>query len=80
MGPLILPAPLMMESDLALAMTHAHLEWVHERPPALRGRVQLLGRWREQEVPDPYGKDRATYVRMFEQIDDCVADWLPRLT
>ena len=72
-------APLLIESDLVLVMTHAHLDWVHERMPALRGRVQLLGRWREQEVPDPYGKDRATYVRVFEQIDDCVADWLPRL-
>ena len=60
-------------------MTRAHAEWVHERVPPLRGRVQLLGRWREQEVPDPYGLDRATFEAVFEQIDDCVADWLPRL-
>ena len=71
--------PLLLESDLVLVMTHGHLDWVHERVPALRGRVQLLGRWREQEVPAPDGKDRATYVRVFEQIADCVADWLPRL-
>ena len=72
-------APLMIQADLVLVMTQVHADWVHERVPALRGRVQLLGRWREQEIPDPYGKDRATYVRVFEQIDDCVADWLPRL-
>jgi protein-tyrosine phosphatase len=71
--------PLLLEADLVLVMTHAHLDWVHQRVPPLRGRVQLLGRWREQEVPDPYGLDRATYEAVFEQIDDCVADWLSRL-
>lgn len=71
--------PLMIESDLVLVMTHAHLDWVHERVPPLRGRVHLLGRWRDQEVPDPYGYERAAFEAVFEQIDDCVADWLPRL-
>jgi protein-tyrosine phosphatase len=47
--------------------------------PPLRGRVQLLGRWRELEVPDPYGQEKAVFESVFEQIDDCVADWLPRL-
>ncbi|MGQ0586307.1 MAG: low molecular weight protein-tyrosine-phosphatase [Gammaproteobacteria bacterium] len=72
--------PLLVESDLVLVMTHAHQDWVHERVPPLRGRVQLLGRWRDREIADPYGHDRATYEAVFEQIDDCVADWLPRLT
>jgi protein-tyrosine phosphatase len=71
--------PLLLAADLVLVMTRAHAEWVHERVPPLRGRVQLLGRWREQEIPDPYGLDRAAFESVFEQIDDCVADWLPRL-
>ena len=72
-------APLLAAADLVLVMTRAHADWVHERVPPLRGRVQLLGRWRDTEVPDPYGLDRATFEQVFEQIDDCVADWLPRL-
>ena len=71
--------PLLLAADLVLVMTRAHADWVYERVPPLRGRVQLLGRWREQEVPDPYGLDRAAFEQVFEQIDDCVADWLPRL-
>ncbi len=71
--------PLLIASDLVLVMTQAHLDWVHERVPALRGRAHLLGRWREAEVPDPYGRERAAFEAVFEQIDDCVADWLPRL-
>ena len=71
--------PLLVAADLVLVMTRAHADWVHERVPPMRGRVQLLGRWRELEIPDPYGLDRATFEAVFEQIDDCVADWLPRL-
>jgi protein-tyrosine phosphatase len=72
--------PLLTSADLVLVMTRAHADWAHERVPPLRGRVQLLGRWRQQEVPDPYGQDRAMFRQVFEQIDGCVADWLPRLT
>jgi protein-tyrosine phosphatase len=71
--------PLLLAADLVVVMTRAHADWVHERLPPLRGRVQLLGRWRDAEIPDPYGQDRAAFERVFEQIDDCVADWLPRL-
>ena len=71
--------PLLTGADLVLVMTRAHADWVHERLPPLRGRVQLLGRWRELEVPDPYGMPRSAFESVFEQIDDCVADWLPRL-
>ena len=71
--------PMLTAADLVLVMTRAHADWVHERAPPLRGRVQLLGRWRELEVPDPYGEKREVFEAVFEQIDDCVADWLPRL-
>jgi protein-tyrosine phosphatase len=72
-------APMLTASDLVLVMTRAHADWVHDRVPSLRGRVQLLGRWRDLEIPDPYGQPRAAFESVFEQIDDCVADWLPRL-
>jgi protein-tyrosine phosphatase len=71
--------PLLSAADLVLVMERAHAEWVHRQAPPLRGRVQLLGRWREQEIADPYGQRREVFEACFEQIDDCVADWLPRL-
>lgn len=71
--------PLLVAADLVLVMTAAHAAWVHDRVPPLRGRVQLLGRWRELEVPDPYGQPRAAFESALAQIDDCVSDWLPRL-
>jgi protein-tyrosine phosphatase len=72
-------APLLSAADLVLVMERAHADWVHHQVPPLRGRVQLLGRWREQEIADPYGQRREVFETCFEQIDDCVADWLPRL-
>jgi protein-tyrosine phosphatase len=71
---------LLMAADLVLVMTRGHADWVHDRVPPMRGRVQLLGRWRNQEIPDPYGGPRELFRQVFEQIDDCVADWIPRLT
>lgn len=70
----------MLGADLILAMTREHADWVNARLPQLRGRVLLLGRWRDFEIPDPYGGPREAYEAAFEQIDDCVSDWVPRLT
>lgn len=71
-------------AHLVLVMTREHADWVFQRVPPLRGRVHLLGRWREApprqfEVPDPYGRPREAFESVFEQLDDCVADWRPRL-
>jgi len=70
---------MLLGSDLILAMTREHADWVNSRLPQLRGRVQLLGRWRDLEIPDPYGGPREAFAEVFEQIDDCVSDWVPRL-
>lgn len=71
--------PLLLGADLVLVMTRAHADWVYGRLPQMRGRVQLLGRWRDLEIADPYGLSRAAFETAFEEIDDCIADWLPRL-
>ncbi|HUS24768.1 MAG TPA: low molecular weight protein-tyrosine-phosphatase [Candidatus Binatia bacterium] len=70
---------MLLTADLVLTMTREHSDWVHARVPQMRGRVQLLGRWRDLEIPDPYQRPREAFLGVFEQIDDCVADWLPRL-
>ena len=71
--------PLMKSADLVLVMTREHADWVHERLPPLRGRVHLLGRWRQDEVADPYGEGPEAFATAWDHIDACVGDWLPRL-
>lgn len=72
--------PMLLASDLVLVMTREHAEWVHARVPPMRGRVQLLGRWRGIEIADPYQQPRTAFETAFVEIDDCVADWVPRLS
>ena len=72
--------PLLQASDLVLVMTREHADWVHSRLPMLRGRVHLLGRWRNQEIADPYGMPRAAFEDAYVQIEATVADWVPRLS
>ena len=71
--------PLLKSADLVLVMTREHADWVHERLPPLRGRVHLLGRWRQTEVADPYGEGPDAFAAAWAQIDALVGDWLPRL-
>ena len=71
---------MLLAADLVLVMTREHADWVHHRVPPMRGRVQLLGRWRDLEIADPYMQPRAAFEAAFEEIDDCVSDWVPRLS
>lgn len=71
--------PLMQGSDLLLVMTREHADWVHGRLPALRGRVHLLGRWRGEEIADPYGYPKAAFEASMTHIGQAVDDWIPRL-
>lgn len=71
--------PLLQASDLVLVMTREHADWVHGRLPALRGRVHLLGRWRGEEIADPYGYPKAAFEAAMDHIELSVADWIPRL-
>ena len=72
--------PMLQASDLILVMTREHADWVHGRLPSLRGRVQLLGRWRSEEIADPYGLPRAAFEVAYQQIDQAIGDWIPRLS
>lgn len=71
--------PLMQGSDLLLVMTREHADWVHGRLPALRGRVHLLGRWRGEEIADPYGDPKSAFEASISHIGLAVGDWIPRL-
>lgn len=71
---------LLAEADLVLVMERGHLEEVTRRAPQARGKTFLLGKWRgDAEIPDPYRKDEAAFVRAYELIDDCVKTWVPRI-
>ncbi len=56
-----LTSHIVLESELVLVMERAHRRHVEAMFPAARGRVHLLGRTRDFEVPDPYRGSRAAF-------------------
>lgn len=67
------------EYDLILAMEGGQVRWIVERYPFLRGRVQPLGHWTGQDVPDPYRRPEAAFIEARERVIAGVDSWLGRL-
>ncbi len=75
-----LDRPTLLAHDLVLVMERAHLNWIASRYPEARGRVFLLGHWREgDEVVDPYRLGQPVFERALDQIDVYLGDWLKRV-
>lgn len=71
---------LLAEADLVLVMEKDHLQEVTRRAPQARGKTFLLGKWRGgAEIPDPYRKNEAAFLRAYELIDDCVDTWVEHI-
>ncbi len=70
---------LLFDADLVLVMELWQQREIERLYPASRGRVQTLGRWRDLEIPDPYGKARLDYENALALIEDSLAEWRLRL-
>lgn len=77
-----LTPPMALGSDLILVMDRAQKELCGQLVPSVRGRVFLLGQWRQpapEEVVDPYQQGPEVFQEVLATIDRCVSDWIPRL-
>ncbi len=75
-----LDKPTLLAHGLVLVMERAHLYWISSRYPEARGRVFLLGHWRDgEDVVDPYRQERPVFEHALDQIDVYLGDWLKRL-
>lgn len=73
-----LTADMLEEAELVLVMERRHIHDVEAYTPAARGRVHLLGRFGQFEVPDPYRAPREAFVEALARIDRGVADFHQR--
>ncbi|MGI9273272.1 MAG: low molecular weight protein-tyrosine-phosphatase [Endozoicomonas sp.] len=75
-----LDAALVHDHDLILVMEEGHVKAVEALVPSARGKVHLLGKWRQGvEIPDPYRKGDAAFEHAHELIESTVADWVKKL-
>lgn len=71
---------LLQASDLVLAMEKSHLARLRADAPEATGKIFLLDKWVDsRDVPDPYGRPREVFERVYAMIDQGVRAWLPHL-
>lgn len=70
---------MMMEHDLVLAMENDHIQSVLNLYPYARGKVHLLGKWGNEEIPDPYRKSHEFFRHTLFLIDRSLSTWQVRL-
>jgi protein-tyrosine phosphatase len=66
-------------APLVLVMEHGQRAWIEALWPEAKGRVQLLGRWGDFEVPDPLGGSEQVFRDCRDLIEVAATRWAERL-
>lgn len=66
-------------ADLILVMDLNQQKAVESKFPASKGAVQLLGKWDNEDVLDPYGGNEENYRQCCTAIDKHVSAWIKRI-
>ena len=66
--------------ELILPVELGHQRWIEQKFPASVGRVQRIGRWRNTDIPDPYRRGRAAFDSTYTLLNDCIDDWVEKLS
>ena len=74
-----LTAEMVLASDLILVMEGGHQQQIYSLAPAARGRVQMLGKWLDREIPDPYKKSPEYFEHVLGLIEQDVKAWSKKL-
>lgn len=72
---------MVLEAGLILVMDPRQKDWCTALAPTARGRVFLLGHWRNppEAIDDPYQRGPEAFRTAFEAISLCVTDWATRI-
>ncbi len=67
---------LVTASDLILTMELKHIEIIQSKFPEARGKIHLIGKWNDnQEIPDPYKRDKAAFESAALLIESGLYAW-----
>ena len=71
---------LCQEADLILVMERPHMAAVAAIDPSARGKTMLFGHWQgEQEIPDPYRRDRQVYEHVYQLLQASADSWAKKV-
>ena len=61
-------------------MERKHIEIIQSKFPEARGKVHLIGKWNDnQEIPDPYKRDKAAFELAALLIGSGLEAWQKKL-
>ena len=69
-------------ADIILVMDTRQKDWCTQLAPSARGRIFLLGQWVSTpplEIADPFCQGPQAFLRVFEDIQQSVLAWVPRI-
>ena len=69
---------LISEYDLILVMEKGHINAVHNIAPSSKGKVHLLGKWSDFEIPDPYKQPQREFELALELIERGIDEWIDK--
>ena len=70
---------LISEYDLILVMEKGHINAVHNIAASSKGKVHLLGKWSDFEIPDPYMQSHREFEVALELIERGVDEWVEKV-
>ena len=71
---------LVSKSDLILTLEQRHVDAIQKQFPESRGKVHLIGKWFDnQEIPDPYKKNREAFESASAMIVSGLDAWQEKL-
>lgn len=70
---------MLREADLVLVMEQQHRKEIECTFPSVCGKVHLLGKWGNFEVPDPYKKSKQVFMETYQLIEQGIDQWRVKL-
>jgi protein-tyrosine phosphatase len=67
------------EADLILVMERQQKKKIESLYPYALGKVFLLGKWDDIEIPDPWNSPRSEYENALALIDKALVDWQKKI-
>jgi len=67
------------ESDLILVMDASQQQHIQSKYPAASGKIHCIGKWIDEDIPDPYKKSSEYFEYILGILDKSVDSWISKL-
>jgi protein-tyrosine phosphatase len=74
-----LTAEILADAELVLVMESGHRREIERNFPSACGKVHLLGKWSNLEIPDPYKKSKEFFQETHRLIKQGINEWQVKL-